>query len=196
MKILFLDTETTGLPDYRRKYGTYKDLVKFSGCRLLMLSYSLYEIPKFESKDYEENLRKCNMLLKKTYIIKCIKVAATEIHGITQEDSDKGHCVNDVLSELINDITREKVELIVGHNIAFDDDVINSELFRLGRECLLYSSIKRYCTMNVARDLYGRLIKLGNLYKILFEREFDGVAHKADEDVRCCYLCYIRLITL
>lgn len=91
-------------------------------------------------------------------------------------------------------------DLIVAHNMDFDSKVLGSELKMAG---LILPRKQKFCTMKSTVD-YCRLPfpkggngfkfpKLAELYKILFDKEFEG-AHQAISDTDGCAKCYFELL--
>lgn len=95
------------------------------------------------------------------------------------------------IEEVISEILRflNTADLVVGHNIEFDEQIIRDELARLGRNGD-YQPMKSLCTMRSSTDyckLPGRGFsfkspRLSELHKHLFGEYFAG-AHDAMFDV-------------
>lgn len=123
---------------------------------------------------------------------------AADIHGITTERAMKeGKYIEDVMPFFLSDIKRSN--LLVAHNIAFDEKIMGAELLRLEMDPNLIQ-IPKLCTMKRATRFcnlpgqYGGLKwpKLSELHQILFNEDFDN-AHDALADVIACARCYWRL---
>lgn len=184
-KVLYFDTETTGLPPKEAKWDV--DFEQFP--RVCQLSWIF--------KGKENN-----------YIIRpdgwTIPQEAADVHGITTERATaEGHALEFVLSEFLNDC--KEAELICGHNIYFDISTIKSEYMRRNAyndtvEEALHKS-KRIDTMRPsmkfvdARFPNGRLKfpKLEELYARCFPGE-TFPAHDAIEDVRAVVRCLPVLV--
>ena len=184
-KILFLDTETTGIPDRAFKwdvnYMDYPYLVQVAW----ILGDSVHNhIVKPETWTIPEE--------------------AISVHGITQEIAlAKGEPLSLILDWLIADCKR--AEYICGHNVHFDTAIIKANLLReLGWE--YYDSMragdaldkgKRIDTMRAsmkwvdARFANGRLKfpRLEELYSKCFPGE-TYPAHDALEDVKAVIKCF------
>ena len=96
----------------------------------------------------------------------------------------------------------ENCDIIVGHNIKYDVQVILSELYRLGLSTDYLANIKQFCTMKNSIDICGfetewgnRFPKLQELYSKLFHRPFSN-AHDAYYDVKATADCFWELIEL
>ena len=120
---LFLDTETTGLPDtHNLRWGVYPDykkLNKYSNARIVQFSMLITD-------------NKYKFIDVKDYIIKRegFEITNEEFHGITNDISDDlGVTFNTVAIEIFYE-NLQKVSHIIAHNVAFDVGVIKSELYR------------------------------------------------------------------
>jgi len=184
-KILFFDTETTGIPrDYRAPI-TDSD----NWPRLVSISWLQYVGDKLHSEH--------------DYIIKpegfTIPESAANVHGITTEKAtEKGFALNNVLTVFAKRV--READLIVGHNISFDRKIVGAEFYRLGvedvlhekqRVCTMFSSIK-FCNIP---GKYGRpkWPKLQELHVKLFGKEFED-AHSSLADIEATARCYFALI--
>ena len=119
--ILFLKTETTGLPP--RKKLTKKNSEKWP--HLVALHYKIGHYDKLSNK--------INIINKGYYIVKPdnyeIPKISIKFHNITNEiANNKGYDLKKVLNKFFNDIN--DVKFIVGHNIPFDLNIIKSEILR------------------------------------------------------------------
>ena len=125
MKILFFDTETTGLPlDFDEPYTNVKNWP-----RLVQLSWILEDT---ETKEVTEH----DFIIKPEGFI--IPFAATKIHHISHGRAERnGKPIQSVLSKFELDIL--KADLLVGHNIEFDLNIVGAEFYRLkkDKECVL-----------------------------------------------------------
>lgn len=172
------DTETTGLPAHRN--AKYTNLDAFDKCRVL--SVALVEF----SGDHTEVGHYYNLL-------KCpnVSVGATEIHGITQTDVDDNG-IN--IEQLYCDVRMifEGVKHVVGHNVHFDVNVLKSEFFRAGLSIDFMNNVEYIDTLKLTRNMFFSTMKLGVLYKFLFDEDFDG-AHNALNDCRATARVYSEL---
>lgn len=158
---LFIDTETTGLPINSSAPPT--DLQSWN-CRLVSMAY--YILPCDDDLLYNKAI-----LDKGYYIIKpdgfIIPSSAAKIHGITTEIAIKeGTKIENVLNHLLNIINEYKPIILVGHNIDFDINVIDSEFFRYLKICPL-NLCRRFCTLkssvnycNLPNNKYPKLSEL------------------------------------
>ena len=181
---LFFDTETTGIP--RNYRAAVSDLQNWP--RLVQIAWLLVddEAREVASAEY--------IVLPAGFTI---PVDAARIHGITTEiAAEKGVGIGTILDAVMPDIRR--ADLLVAHNMAFDEKILGAELLRAGRRNVVESS-KRQCTMQGATDYcrlpgrYGyKWPTLQELHTKLFNEPFEG-AHQALVDVRACARCYFEL---
>lgn len=182
--ILFIDTETTGLPP--KKYTSYND-PDWEHCHLVQIAWELRD------PDTEELINSECFTIKPNNFI--IPLESTNIHGISHEYAlQNGVELSEVwikLKELL-----PIVEIIVAHNIYFDNKIILSELFRNEEYELfkLWREKQRKCTMIMGTPPGQRWLKLAALYEKLFGEKPDGQLHTADADVAICSKIYFKLI--
>ena len=181
---LFFDTETTGLPINWRAPLT--DLNNWP--RLVQLAYLYADVEG-------------NTLISGDYIIKpegfVIPENASSIHGISTERANiEGVLLRDVLQEF--DKLIGKAEVLVAHNMSFDEKIIESEFIRAGMQSSLPSK-RKICTMERATDFcaiqgpYGnKWPKLGELYYTLFDMDFEEL-HNAALDIQATAKCFWEL---
>tara|TARA_R110002073_G_scaffold329440_1_gene511894 strand:- start:1245 stop:2456 length:1212 start_codon:yes stop_codon:yes gene_type:complete len=116
------------------------------------------------------------------------RVGATHIHGITQEQAEKeGKEFIDIYHFIVG--IMYMCPNIVGHNLQFDLNVIQSEFIRRGLDDGIMDSINPICTLKLYRQIFLKPIKLTALYKGLFGKELDG-AHDALNDARAAGEAY------
>lgn len=192
MKILVFDTETTGLPE---KNANFNELNKYP--YIIQLSYILYNI---ENNDIiiKDNYVKIDDSIK-------ISKGSYEIHKITNELlKEKGKSIKDILNEF-NELLNE-VDMIVGHNLSFDKNLIIVECMRNNIKNNMIDK-KEYCTMLNTRKLcniikydkfnrsYYKYPKLNELYNILYKDEKinEDKLHNSLYDVLITLKCYIKL---
>lgn len=188
MKILFFDTETTGLPP--KGYKLNEDTVHLYP-HLIQLGYQLYE---------DENL-----LGESGFIVSPnedfeISESAFNAHGISKESVLKeGVHPAEALHGFFELV--KGVDVVICHNYWFDSMLIEAECLRLGIENLLpYRG--HLCTMEATTGLlkipspyYKRKFKFPKLLELhqwLFGEDFEG-AHDALNDVKATAKCYFEL---
>ena len=135
------------------------------------------------------------------YIIKpegfLIPHEASMIHGISTERANvDGRLLSDVLQEFQTVIG--KAEVLVAHNMRFDEKIVGSEFIRAGMHNPLPSK-RKICTMERATDFcalkgqYGnKWPKLTELYVKLFGIGFEEV-HNAAFDIQATAKCFWEL---
>jgi len=183
MRILFFDTETSGLP---KNWNAPVEQIE-NWPRLVQIAWQIYDL---QGKLIEE----------KEYVIKPngfdIPIEASNVHKITtQKAHEIGVDLNLILDIFSNEI--KDSDLLVAHNYSFDYSIIGSELLRNGLENTLKN--KEYiCTMKSSTDFcnisgpYGnKWPKLEELYDILFNETFN--AHNALDDIRATARCFWEL---
>ncbi|MEC7646501.1 MAG: DNA polymerase III subunit alpha [Bacteroidota bacterium] len=186
---LIFDTETTGLPQ-----NWNAPLTDFNNWpRCVQLAWQIHN--------------KAGALLEvKNYIIKPegydIPYNAEKIHGISTELAlKKGVPLLDVLIEFTEDVKKSK--FVVGHNIAFDNNIIGCELLRNEMPNFLadYPSIDtkddatNYCAISGGRGGKFKWPNLTELHVKLFGETF-AEAHNASADVEATARCFLELIRL
>ena len=188
MSVLVFDTETTGLPP--RSKAPFHDSQAWSGCRLVELAWSIHT----NNSDGTSTKLTENSLLVKP-IDFTIPVNATAIHGITNiEAAAHGSLIEVVLQHFLDDIATYNVNTLVAHNIAFDDNVILSEMWRLGLgppDIEIYERLNRYCTMLSNTKKGRKWPKLCDLYMEVAGQPM-VTSHRAMPDVQACAYIYFN----
>ena len=181
---LFFDTETTGLP--RNWKAPVHDLSNWP--RLVQLAYLLFD----SSGD---------LVLSAEHIIKpmdfTVPFAASSIHGITHERACReGAPLAVVLNEFFGYIN--KSEVLVAHNMSFDENIVGAEFLRLNMPNIIPHKI-RICTMLKSTHFckldgpYGyKWPKLSELHYVLFQSHF-AEAHNAAVDIQATAKCFWEL---
>ena len=183
-KLLFFDTETTGLPsDYNAPINN-----SHNWPRLVQISWILTE----------ENT---NIISQKNFIIKpngfVIPKTSSDIHRITTEKAVKEGLDLSIVLDLF-DSDLKQADIIIGHNIDFDIKVVRAEMYRLKRTDNLVGK-NTICTMKSTTDFckiqgkYGyKFPKLQELYTKLFGHGFEE-AHDSQADIFATMQCYFEL---
>ncbi len=187
--ILFLDTETTGLP--LNWSAPIKQVNNWP--RMVQLACLLYD---------EEG----TLLEELSYIVKpegyTIPLASVNIHRITTERAlAEGQALENVLDEF--KLLLDRTSLLVAHNVNFDHAIVGAEYYRLSQQDPLLP-LRKFCTMtspevimhcalpaNSPRGGY-KWPKLEELYYKLFKQELKG-AHDALVDIQATARCYWEL---
>ena len=165
------DTETTGLPGTRVS-PTVKNLHKYDSCRIVSLA-----AVKYSSRGRE--LASFHRIIKPVGYT----VGATHVHGITHEHAlEHGTPFTEVFREFIDFVG--SVDTLVAHNSRFDENVLISEVLRIG-QVPDFAKFNFVCTNNLHKEHEFSPIKLIDLYTKIFGHGFDG-AHDALNDARAC----------
>lgn len=190
--IMILDTETSGLPPRlspayqdRWKYKPVHDSKSWECARLVQLAWNLYT-------------KRGDVVCKRDFLIRpdgfTIPKAASDVHGFTTEVALRdGLPLRSALEALGEDLV--DTQLIVCHNVAFDDRIVASELIRAGMSWVYqnWRSRLKHCTM-LTNTLPGeRWPKLSVLYERLYGHPPVAELHKADEDIRVTADVFFKL---
>lgn len=195
MSVLFYDTETTGVPE---KYLPIED----------ERQPHIVQIAGFLSADDGKEMSCLNLMTRPAGWV--IPDAAAAVHGITTETALKfGMSEKWAVIALIS--MGLQADMICGHNVAFDDEMLEIAVKRFGIPDDVWLKFKgkpRYCTADHSTDLVNipptqRMIETGygnkpkrpkliEAYKHFFGEEFDG-AHDAMVDVRACARVFFHL---
>ena len=191
MKILFFDTETTGLFG-NKHYST--DFMEFP--HIVQIAWQLVD------KDQSTLIKNCHTIRPVGYEI---PEEVSEIHGIYHKDAvEHGQDLKTVLRHFITDCN--EADKIVAHNIYFDTSIIKAGMLKLGinpevGNTMLHKD-KRVCTMKKTIKFVearyddgrpGKWPKLEELYMKLFNEDLKD-AHTAGGDVSALKKCYFELI--
>ena len=180
MRIVAIDTETTGLPP-KNVSPQRHDLWPY----VVQLSYVVFET-------------EANALTEGDHVLKVpCDIPTTHIHGITKERSDAGEDFAQAYEELAEYMA--SADIVVGHNLEFDLNMIKAECARRGINYV--APTVRYCTMRESKERVGLLNpsgyikypKLGELYEFLFH-EPPSNWHDALSDSYMCIRCFHMLV--
>ena len=181
---LFFDTETTGLP--RSWKAPVTDINNWP--RLVQLAYLYYD-------------KNGNKISGGDFIIKpegfTIPLDSSRIHGISTERAlAEGKPLINVLQDSQSFIS--EAEVLVAHNISFDEKIVGAEFLRAGMKNSIPSKNK-ICTMQSTTNFcaingpYGyKWPKLSELYYKLFKSNFEE-AHNAAADINATAKCFWEL---
>ena len=188
MKILFYDTETTGL------------ISKSNFPYIVQFSYIIYDM------DTKTIILKYDEIIHLPELIE-IPEESTKIHHITTVMSkDSTVEILECLKEFIENC--KTVDLIVGHNLLFDNQMVIGELKRQNQDDLIdvFSKLTFYCTMQETTKFcnilattkmlsrkyikYPKLIELHD--KLFGENTLTIPLHNSFNDVMVCFKCYFK----
>jgi len=181
---IVIDCETTGLPkDWK---APVSDLDNWP--RVIQLAWSRYDK---ESRPVESG-----MLLVQPEGFAIPKEAQRVHHISTERAAAEGRPLHEVLLRFAAAVGES--EVVVAHNLRFDESVISAEFLRMGL-VPPFKDKKRICTMTSTTNLcrlpgqYGyKWPSLSELYRVLFGTGYEE-AHDAGADVAACADCFLEL---
>ena len=135
MKLFVFDTETTGFVEREGPLEVQPYIVQFSGILLeLQSDKTLKEIDRIDA-----------------YVKPPISIPfwASQVHGIYDKDVAEKPPVSEQIDTFLSYLN--SADMVVGHNIEYDESVINYELQRLSRRWD-YNPQKTLCTMKTTVD--------------------------------------------
>ena len=181
MVLLFLDTETTGLPR-----SSSNDIEKWP--RVVQLAWALYDA-------------RGTCKSRNSFIIYptdfTIPSGSARIHGITTDRAKReGTSLYKVLPQFNADV--EKASTVIAHNLAFDLPIVTTEFLRCSLEtdlpekqtfCTMKSpQIISWCKLPTKSGTRYKWPTLTELHLQVFGTEFSG-SHDAGADVEACARC-------
>ena len=184
MKIFVFDTETTW---FINKKETDLDLQP----KIIQFAWIMWELKNWK---FTEEKRVDILINPKTPI----PYASSEIHHIYDIDIKNAPYIENVIDEIIDCINSP--DIIIWHNIEYDQDMVKLELKRLNCE-YKYKPKQVFCTMKSSVDFCAlewngkrfKYPKLWELHKKLFSEYFIW-AHDALTDVEATLRCFIELV--
>ena len=174
MKLLFFDTETTGLPKFCAPAtafpNNYPDIVSIAWCvcthdqTVLSKEYYLV-IPEWD-----------------------IPQGSIDVHGITEQMATHGRTLKYVVEAFLRAFN--EADVIVGHNVEFDVNVLHNALkWRLHMPQRLKK--RQFCTMVFSRIEGKKQFTLEELYMSLFGTLPEGT-HNAEHDTQITQACFFK----
>lgn len=106
-----------------------------------------------------------------------IETVITKITGITNDDLKGKPKFPEVADEIY--AMFEGAEMVIAHNVEFDSTMVHNEFKRLGRSIDFPDLI---CTVQEFYHVYGRRMKLPELYRHFLKKELKQT-HRAIDDV-------------
>ena len=119
-----------------------------------------------------------------------IEKEITKITGIDDNLVKDAPIFFDIYDELYN--LFEGVRWVWGHNIEFDLNILNNELFRHNLERKFPWPKNHGCSIEASYHYKNKRLKLSDLYKYLFNESFEG-AHRAKQDVQATIRCIYEM---
>lgn len=209
MRIIVFDTETTGLP--KTKFISPDTLDKWP--YIVQFSYVIYDTNLNDIIEVNDDIIKMNENI-------IIPEDSISIHKITNEISqEKGKKIDIILNTFMEDLNSS--DMLVGHNISFDINMIKVELLRLiykrdsnnseeemknyKENLYLLTNFKNiYCTMQNSIELcdiktldkygkeYVKFPKLIELHNKLFNTNPNNL-HNSLNDILVTLRCFMKL---
>ncbi|MEJ2110160.1 MAG: 3'-5' exonuclease [Acidobacteriota bacterium] len=181
---IVIDCETTGLP--RNWKAPVSDIDNWP--RVIQIAWSRYD------KEFQ-NLEATGFLIQPNGFT--IPPEAERVHRISTERAlREGKPLEAALADFADAV--DLSEVVVAHNLRFDESVLSAEYLRLNRKPP-FGDKKRVCTMLGTTDFcripgaYGyKWPSLSELHQALFGKPFEE-AHDAGADVSACASCFIEL---
>jgi len=193
MSILFFDTETTGLPDFRLP----DDHEHQPHC---------VQLAAVLTDDAGKEQAQINVIIKPDGWE--IPAQAAEVHGITTEHAQRYGVRNVVAAGMLHDLAA-CAEIAVAHNIKFDAQIVRTMFARAGRPQWQIPS-RKFCTAEAATPVLNlpptermiaagfdkpKMPKLEECIAHFYGETLEG-AHDALVDVRACARVYFELLAL
>lgn len=185
MKIIVFDTETTWF--INKKEIENLEVQPY----MVQFAWIYWEI--LDDWSFKE-IKRINRLVKPEILI---PFGSSQIHHIYDIDVQNSPNISEVMDEFLEVLNW--ADFVVGHNVEYDEFIINTELKRLWR-FWEYMPKKTICTMRTTIDFCSikwnwerfKFPKLWELHKKLFWEYFSG-AHDAMVDVEATLNCLLEL---
>jgi DNA polymerase-3 subunit epsilon len=177
MKLLVFDTETSGLP--KHKYSSIYNTSEWP--HILQLSYIVYDLDNNEIIAQENDYIKIRTYIK-------ISKESYNVHKISKDFLKKEHM--------------KHCNIVVGHNVEFDQKMINVECYRRSIEiewkpefCTMKNSVNicKIEKVNLNNETYFKYPTLNELHVYLFKKEPKNL-HDALTDIMICLRCYGKIL--
>ena len=178
MRLLVFDTETTDKPP---SITLLPETVEFWPS-IVQWSFVLFDTDTYKYTEYD-------------YVIQCnVPIENDHIHGITTSmNKQMGYSFSFIFP--IFEECMKQADLVIGHNIDFDLNMIKAECFRNG---LTFTCVKpTYCTMkNTTRLCALPKYKWPTLKELHFHlfQETPSNLHNSMIDVWACLRSYLKIM--
>lgn len=214
VKILFIDTETTGLPEMLNfnNFHPYNKTKYYDCCRIVSIACAVYEMCVGETEYNQiyvndvpykidtnlvspmKHIKTLNFIIKPDKF----KIHNSNFHGITEHKAEKfGVKLIDAVREIMS--YSIDCKLLIAHNVQFDQNVLASELYRSGnkKELEWLLQMDTFCTSIGGsritkipfRGREYKYPKLSELYYFLFGKN-PIIQHDALGDVETLVACF------
>jgi DNA polymerase III subunit epsilon len=183
--LLFIDTETTGLPRSWQEPYSDQDNWPFS----VQIAWVIY------TKTGELVKRESHYIKDQDFDI---SPAAFRVHGISRNFLLRhGESRQDIMRLLAADLTQYQ-PLVVAHYMQLDYHMLGADFYRTGIDNPL-EKLPVFCTM-LATARYvsnprAKYLRLNRLYYILFNRELEN-QHEALADAQATAECFFEMLRL
>ena len=184
MKAFVFDTETTGF--------TVKGWTIEEQPYIVQFAWMLWNVSK---ENWFEEIERIEFLVKPRI---SIPFSSSQVHWIYDEHVKEAPFLEEVVDKFLKFLNTSDV--VVWHNVEFDEEIIRNELHRLWRKWD-YQPLKTICTMRSSteycqlqwRGFSFKPPKLQELYKHLFGERFEW-AHNAMVDVESTAKAFWELV--
>ncbi|AYL94604.1 3'-5' exonuclease [Mucilaginibacter celer] len=181
--LLFIDTETSGLPIKWDQPYCNNDNWPYA----LQVSWIVY------TKDGREVKREDHYIKDNDFTI---SEKAFKVHGLTPQFLlQNGEWRKDVMTKLADDLIHFE-PLVVGHFIELDLNIAGVEFYRTGIPNPL-DNLKTFCTMLATtkwvQNPQAKYLRLNQLYEVLFGKTLDR-QHNAIEDAEATAECFFEMV--
>ncbi len=181
--LLFIDTETSGLPKKLEAPDPQKDDWPYA----LQVSWIVYS-PEGE-KVREENHYIYDEAVQ-------ITPSSFRVHGITKDFLRENGKERHTIMQLLQAHLLQYQPLVVGHFVELDQYLAIAEFYRSGLSNPL-EQLPVFCTMTnttqLVRNPVHKYLKLAQLYELLFDRE-QPRQHHALADAQATADCFFELL--
>jgi DNA polymerase-3 subunit epsilon len=180
--LLFIDTETSGLPkDWTQPYSNNANWPY-----AVQVSWIIYTRDGVELKREDHYIRDRDF---------DIEPDAFKVHGITREFlNDKGERRKYVMDLLYNDLIQYQ-PMVVGHYMELDYNITGVDFYRLNMANPM-DNLPMYCTMlgstHYTRNPQVDYLRLGQLYSVLFNKPLQN-QHNALIDAKATAECFFEM---
>ena len=197
ISVLFLDTETNGLP--KNMFAPHT----LANCwpAVLQLSWATYTVTGTSMKPVSK--RDIGLALAADVPW---DTGAAAIHGITEAEARHGVAPAVAFAELEKALAA--ADVIVAHNLAFDKPVDRAAAHAAGNRTVWPTGKTELCTMRISRDLVclpssplakykHKVPKLSELYAWLYGHSYEmhgASLHSARADTHCLSQCFLGLL--
>ena len=180
--LLFIDTETSGLPkNWNAPYAAKK-----SWPFAVQISWIIYSKEGQLIKTEDHYIRNSDFE---------IQSSSQKIHGISRNFLvTNGENRKDVMAKLANDLIQYE-PMVLGHFMKLDYHITGVEFFRTGLQNPI-EHLPLFCTMlattHLVENPHRKYMRLGDLYQYLFEHSMEE-HHDALEDAQATADCFFEL---